>query len=62
MAMYDCIEDLSHDRPAFLFRQSDVSAQVIEQLALLTKLEHQEDVGGTLEVFDQVNDVRVTAD
>ena len=57
VAMNDSREDLSHDHPAFLLRQPDVPAQVVEELSLLAQLEHQEDVGRALEVLDQVDDV-----
>ena len=57
MAMNDSREDLSHDHSAFLLRQPDVPAQVVEELSLLAQLEHQEDVGRALEVLDQVDDV-----
>ena len=53
----DSQEDLSHDHPAFLFRQPDVLAEVVEELSLPAKLEHQEDVGRALEVLNQVDDV-----
>ena len=55
-------EDLSHDHPALLFGQSDVSAEIVEQLALHAQLEDEEDVGRTLEVFDQLDDIGVTTD
>ena len=53
----DSQEDLSHDHPAFLFRQPDVLAEVVEELSLPAELEHQEDVGRALEVLHQVDDV-----
>jgi len=52
MTMYDGGKDLSHDHPTLLLWQSYVPAQVVEQLALLAKLEHEEDVGGAFEVLD----------
>ena len=62
MAVNDRREDLSHDHPAFLLRQPDVPAQVVEELALLAKLEHQEDVGRALKVLDEVDDVGMATD
>lgn len=62
MAMNDSREDLSHDHPAFLLRQPHVPAQVVEELALLAELEHQEDVSWAFEVLDQVDDVGMAAD
>ena len=58
----DCQEHLSHDHSAFLLRQSDIPAEVVEELALPAKLEHQEDVGRTLEELDQVDDVGMATD
>ena len=62
MTVNDRRENLSHDHPAFLLRQPDIPAKVVEQLSLHAELEHEEDVSLTLEIFDQLDDVRVATD
>ena len=59
--MYDSRKNLSHNHPALLLWQPNIPAQVVEQFALLAKLKHKEDISGTLEVLNQLDDVWVAA-